>query len=88
MESLVKPTCLALPLLHAHRDRDFLLQQVSLEAMMPYLFAAGHMNYALYVTWYLRNIDNLPTTANNDLMKGAHVCCHSDGGTAVSVDQF
>ena len=83
MDCLVKPSLLALRLLHAHRDGDFLLQKVSLEAMIPYFFAAGHVNYARYMTWYLRNVENLPTAANNDLMKCAHVCRHSDGGTAV-----
>ena len=79
---------LALQLPRAQRDGDFLLRQVSLEAMMPYSFAAGHMNYARYITWYLRNVENLPTTAKNDIMDGAHVCRHSDGGTAVPADQF
>ena len=46
------------------------------------------MSYARYITWYLRNVENLPTTAKNDLMEGAHVCRHSDGGTAVPADQF
>ena len=55
---------------------------------MPYFFAAGHMNYARYITWYLRNVENLPTMAKNDLMEGAHVCRHSDGGTTVPADQF
>ena len=88
MDCLINPTLLAVQLLHAQRDGDFLLQQVSLEAMMPYFFTAGHMNHAQYMTWYLRNVDNLPTAAKNDLMKGAHVCRHSDGGTAVPADQF
>ena len=78
-------------------DDDFKLQHVILEAMMPsYFFAAGHMNYACYMTWYLRNVEHLPTAANSDLLKGAHVCRHSDGGTAgrrdggtaVPADQF
>ena len=46
------------------------------------------MNYARYMTWYLRNIDNMPTAAKNDLVKGAHICRHTDGGTAVPADQF
>ena len=88
MDCVIQPTLLALQLLRAQRDDDFLLQQVSLEAMMPYFFAAGHMNYARYITWYLRNVENLPTTAKNDVMEGAHVCRHSDGGTPVPADQF
>ena len=54
---------------------------------MPYFFAAGHMNDACYMIWYLRNVESLPTTAKNDL-DGAHVCHHSDGGTAVPADLF
>ena len=47
-----------------------------------YFFAAGHMNYARYMTWCLRNIENLSTAAKNDLVKGAHICRQTDGGTA------
>ena len=39
VDCLIKPSLLALQLLHARRDGDFLLQKVSLEAMMPYFFA-------------------------------------------------
>ena len=46
------------------------------------------MNYARYMTWYLRSIENLPTAAKNDLVKGAYICRHTDGGTAVPADQF
>ena len=46
------------------------------------------MNHARYMTWYLRNVENFPTAAKNGLMKGAHVCRHSDGWTAVPADQF
>ena len=88
VKCLMKRTLLALQLLHAHKDGDFLLQQVSLDAMMPYFFDAGHMIYARYMTWYLINVENLPTAAKYDLMKGAHVCRHSDGETAVPADQF
>ena len=35
VDCLIKPTLLALQLLRAHRDGNFLHQQVSLEAMMP-----------------------------------------------------
>ena len=40
--------------------------------MTPYIFTVGHMNYARYMTWNLRNVDSLPTAAKNDLMKGTH----------------
>ncbi|KAL8596660.1 hypothetical protein ACOMHN_032602 [Nucella lapillus] len=46
------------------------------------------MNYARYMTWYLRLAENLPKAAKDDLLNGAHVYRHSDGGTAVPADQF
>ena len=41
MDCLIKPTLLALQLLLAQRDGDFLLQQVSIEAMMPTFLRPG-----------------------------------------------
>ena len=55
---------------------------------MPYFFTVGHMNYTRYMTWNLRNVGNMPTAVNKYIMKGAHVCRHSDGGMTVPVDQF
>ena len=46
------------------------------------IICGQHMIYARYMSWYLRNVENLPTAAKNDQMKGAHVCRHSDVGTA------
>ena len=89
MDCLIKPTLLALQLLRAQRDGDFLHQQVILEAMMPTSLRPG--TWTTPGTWHgidLSNIENLPTTAKNDLVKGAHICRHTDGGTAVPVEQF
>ena len=33
-------------------------------------------------------VQNLPHEAKQDLLAGAHVCRHSDGGTAVPADHF
>ena len=38
---LIKPSLLALLLLHAQRNGDFLLQHVNLETMIPYYFEAS-----------------------------------------------
>jgi hypothetical protein len=59
------------------RNGDFLLQQHCLKAMLPYFFAAGHHNYARYLSWYVRQMEQ---RAKQDLLAGAHVCRHSDGG--------
>lgn len=88
MDCLVKPTLLALMFLRGERNGDFLLQQYCLKAMLPYFFAAGHHNYARYLSWYVRQMEHLPQRAKEDRLAGAHVCRHSDGGTAVPADQF
>ena len=58
------------------------------KAMLPYSYAAGHHNYARYLSWYVRQMEHLPRRAKEDLLAGAHVCRHSDGGTAMPADQF
>ena len=88
VDCLVKPTLLSLMFLRAERNGDFLLEQHCLKEMLPYYFAAGHQNYARYLSWYVRQMENLPQCAKEDLLAGAHVCRHSDGGTAVPADQF
>ena len=84
----VKPTLLSLMFLRGERNGDFLLQQHCLKAMLPYLFAAGHDNYARYLSWYVQQMEHLPQRTKEDLLAGEHVCRHSDGGTAVPADQF
>ena len=66
-DCLIKLTLIAMQLLRAEREGDFLLKQVSLKAMMPYFFAAGHRNYASYMTWYLRQAENLPEAATQSV---------------------
>ena len=36
----------------------------------------------------MRQMEHLPRRAKEDLLAGAHVCRHSDGGMAVPADQF
>ena len=88
VDGFVKPTLLSLVFLRRERNGDFLLQQHCLKAMLPYLFAAGHHNYARYLSWYVRQMEHLSHCAKEDLLVGAHVCRHSDGETAVPADQF
>ena len=52
VDCLIKPTLLALMLLHAERNGDLLLQQYCLKKMLPYFAAASHYNYFRYLSWY------------------------------------
>ena len=77
VDCLIKPTLIALMFLRGERNGDFLLQQYCLNTMLPYFFAAGHHNYDRYLSWYVRQMENLPQHAKDDLLAGAHVCRHS-----------
>ena len=88
VDCFVKHTLLSLMFLPGDRNGDFLLQQHCLKAMLPYFFAAGHHNYARYLCWHVQQMEHLPQRTKEDLLAGAHVCRHSDGGTAVPADQF
>ena len=80
VDCFVKPTLLSLMFLPGEGNDDFLLQQHCLKAMLPYFFAAGHHNYGRYLSWYVRQMEHLPHRTKEDLLAGAHVCRHSDGG--------
>ena len=60
VDSFVKPTLLSLMFLPGDRNGDFFLQQHCLKAMLPYFFAAGHYNYARYLSWYVRQMEHIP----------------------------
>ena len=57
--------------------------------MLPYYFAGGHVNYARYGMYYLRNMENLPTEVLSHFLKGHHVTRHIHGvWNAIWTDQF
>ena len=56
VDCLIKPTLLALMFLRGERNGDFILQQHSLKAVLPYFFEAGHHNYARYLSWYVQQM--------------------------------
>ena len=90
VDNLIKPTLLVHQLLRSDREADFLLQQLTLERMLPYFFAADHHQYARYITQHLLEMHHLLSPdAKSELMSGAFVCRHHEGiWNGVSSDQF
>lgn len=50
-----------------------------MKRMLPYFFAAGHVNYARYGLYYLRSMENMPAKVENFFLKGEHVMRHTSG---------
>ena len=63
----------------AEREADWPLHILAMKSMMPYFFAAGHINYALYMLYYLRSMESLPNLVLKHIMQGEHVMRHIPG---------
>lgn len=51
----------------------------TMQAMMPYFFAAGHANYARYGLQYLRSMQSLPESVLQKFQNGEHTMHHQAG---------
>ena len=57
----------------AEREGEFGLHLYACDKIIPYLFAAGHWNYARDSTVYMRTMEKLPSYLVQRFMKGEHV---------------
>lgn len=89
VDNFLIPTLLVHQFERSEREGKYHLRQLTLQRMMKYFFAAGHSQYARYLTQYLLELRDLPDEAKNDLLSGSFVCRHQEGyWNAVSADQF
>ena len=90
VDCLILPVAIIHLFLRAEREGDWLLHLYSLKRMVPYFFAASHLNYARYISWHLQDMaTSLPDTILTSFLCGEHVCRHSDGvWNSIFMDQF
>jgi len=90
VDCLIRLTLSAHQLERAERDCDKPLQLHYYQQMLPYFFAAGHWQYARYITWHVIKMQHmLPDDAKMDLLADAHVCRHRPGTwNSMSAHQF
>ncbi|KAF3833276.1 hypothetical protein F7725_026941 [Dissostichus mawsoni] len=79
VEVLVKPVLLMMSYIRAEREGDWLLHLTTFRKMLPYYFAAGHVNYARYGLYYLRSMEKLPPHVQGYFLQGQHVTRHIRG---------
>ena len=60
VDCLIKAVFIIMMYVRAERENDWSLHLVSIESMIPYFFAAGHVNYARYCLYYLRSMTSMP----------------------------
>ncbi len=63
----------------AEREGDWPLHMWCVAQMLPCFFAAGHINYARYGTYYLRSMEILPKEVLDEFLRGQHVMRHKPG---------
>jgi len=63
----------------AERKADWPLHIQAMKFMMPYFFAAGHINYARYGLYYLRSMEASPSVVLKHFMQSEHVMRHIPG---------
>src|SRR6218665_1327694 len=90
IDCLIIPVTIIHLYLRAEREGNWLLHMHSLRRMLPYFFAAGHWNYARYISWHIMEMEaSLPEPILTAFMKGEHVCRHRNGlWNSVFLDQF
>ena len=52
----MNPILLMMSYIRAEQEGDCLLQLATFREMLPFLFAAGHVNYARYGLYYLSEV--------------------------------
>ena len=70
--------------IRAEREGEWALHLAAVEKMLPYFFAAGHPNYALYATYYLNDMYGLSEVVTRKFriscnMQTLHVARNSTG---------
>jgi hypothetical protein len=79
VECLIIPVFIIFMYVRAEREGDWPLHLVAVKEMMPYFFAAGHINYARYGLYYLKSMEQLPRDLLEKFLKGEHVMRHKPG---------
>ena len=62
INNLIRPVLLMMLFVRAEREGEFPLHLYACHQMIPYFFAAGHINYARYGLCYLLTMSGLPPT--------------------------
>ena len=90
VECFIMPVITMLLFIQAERESSWVLHLYSMEQMIPIFYAAGHWQYARYITWHCYEMRKcLPEEVEQKFMNGDHVCKHRDGvWNGVFSDQF
>ena len=61
VDCLIRSVLIMMLFVRAEREGEWPLHLLAVKFMMPYFFAAGHVNYARYGLYYLSSMEKLPS---------------------------
>ena len=79
VDVLIKPVLLIMMFIRAEREGDWPLYLATYKQMLPYFFAAGHVNYVRYGLCYQWEMERLPEEVLSHFLNGEYVMHHSAG---------
>ena len=79
INNLIRPVFLMMLFVRAEQEGEFPLHLYACRQMIPYFFAAGHVNYARYGLCHLLSMSRLPSSILDQYLKGEHVLRHREG---------
>ena len=79
IDCVIKAVFIMMMYIRAEREADWCLHLTAVKEMLPYFFAAGHVNYARYGLYYLRSMEAMPKLCQEQFLKGEHVMRHVPG---------
>ena len=79
VENLIIHVLIMMIYVQAEREAELSLHLWAMQQMIPYFFAAGHVNYARYGLYYMRSMERLPENVLKRFLNGEHVMRHNHG---------
>ena len=87
VNKLIKPVFLMILYIHTERKREFRLYLYACNQMMPYFFAAGHVNYTRYGLCYIKTMEKLPIAVLHPFFTWRTCCMPSRRHIECNLDQ-
>ncbi len=72
VNTIIRPKLIMMKFVQTERESNFYLHLKSVEEALPYFFSAGHINYARYGVYYLRQMEILPNDVLCQFERGEH----------------
>ena len=79
VQNIIIPVLIMMIYVRAEREAEWSLHLWAMRQMIPYFFAGGHVNYAMYGMYYQPSMERLPEHVLKRFLNWEHVMRHNLG---------